>query len=42
MPADAGDLRKAAAEYEAELGRRTGRPPRLDWVILGVGPDGHV
>ncbi len=36
MPVGAGDLEGAAREYEAAL------PDRLDWVHLGIGPDGHT
>ena len=42
MPADAADLERAAVDYEGELVRTLGTPPRLDVVLLGVGPDGHV
>jgi 6-phosphogluconolactonase len=36
------DLTAAAVEYEVDLLRSLGDPPRLDLAILGVGPDGHV
>jgi 6-phosphogluconolactonase len=42
MPADDPDLTSAASSYAAELARCLGRPVRLDFVLLGVGPDGHV
>ena len=42
MPADAPDLDKAAESYADVITRNTPRPSRLDYVILGVGPDGHV
>ena len=42
MPADAPDLDRAAADYEAVLLQQCGNPPRLDLALLGVGPDGHV
>lgn len=42
MAADGPDPARAAAEYSAELQRIAGSPPRLDLVLLGVGPDGHV
>ena len=42
MPADAPDLERAAADYEALLRLRLGHPPRLDLVILGLGADGHT
>lgn len=42
MPADGPDLVAAARDHAAELSRRLGAPPRLDYALLGVGPDGHV
>lgn len=42
MRGEAADLQAAADEYQAELVRVLGDPPRLDIAILGVGPDGHV
>jgi 6-phosphogluconolactonase len=42
MPADTADLAGAAEMYAAELVRTLGTPPRLDAVLLGMGPDGHV
>jgi 6-phosphogluconolactonase len=42
MAADVPDPARSAADYEAELQRAAGSPPRLDLVLLGVGPDGHV
>ena len=42
MPADDPELARAASSYEAELIRCLGQPVRLDFVLVGVGPDGHV
>ena len=36
MPVDEDDLEQAAARYDAEL------PRPLDFVHLGLGPDGHT
>jgi 6-phosphogluconolactonase len=42
MEAEARDPERAATAYADELVRVLGTPPRLDFVLLGVGPDGHV
>ena len=42
LEADAADLETAAARAGQDLVRCLGDPPRLDIVLLGVGPDGHV
>jgi 6-phosphogluconolactonase len=42
MPADRADLAGAAAASAREIEAVLADPPRLDYVILGVGPDGHV
>ena len=42
MPVDAEDPDAAAARFAATLQKVAGRPPRLDLVHLGLGPDGHT
>jgi 6-phosphogluconolactonase len=42
MEADSADLDRAAARYADTMVRLLGSPPRLDFLLLGVGPDGHV
>jgi len=42
MPADQEDLNSAAELYARELTDVLGVGARLDYVLLGVGPDGHV
>jgi 6-phosphogluconolactonase len=42
MRAEEPDLAAAAADYEREMREALGEAPRLDVVLLGVGPDGHV
>lgn len=42
MEADAPDPEGAARAYSETMVRLLGSPPRLDFVLLGVGPDGHV
>ena len=42
MPGEAADLEGTARDYANELKSIAGDPPRLDYVLLGVGEDGHV
>lgn len=42
MPADDADLHQAAMAYADRLRAIAGDPPRLDFVLLGAGSDGHV
>ena len=42
IAAERGDLAAAALAYERTLLARLGDPPRLDLVLCGVGPDGHI
>jgi 6-phosphogluconolactonase len=42
MGGEAKDLAAAAAEYEREMREALGDRPRLDFVMMGMGPDGHV
>lgn len=42
MVAEREDVRAEAMAYAAELATAAGSPPILDYVLLGVGEDGHV
>ncbi len=42
LPAELPDLEQAASQAAREMSGCLGDPPRLDWLWLGVGADGHV
>jgi len=42
MVAEGPDLEAAARQHEALLTEALGDPPVLDFVLMGMGPDGHV
>jgi 6-phosphogluconolactonase len=42
MPVESSDLESGAAQYATMLQKIAGRPPILDLVHLGLGPDGHT
>lgn len=42
MQAEVPDLERSAAAYADDMVRVLGAPPRLDLVLIGAGPDGHV
>jgi len=42
MPVEAPDLEAAAKNYAQTIERIAGLPPILDFVHLGLGPDGHT
>jgi 6-phosphogluconolactonase len=42
MQGERVDLQRVAREYAETLTKVAGTPPRLDLVLLGVGPDGHI
>ena len=42
MRGEAADLDGEAQRYAGDLRRALGDPPRLNLVLLGLGPDGHI
>lgn len=42
MPVELPDLEAAARQYSATVETVSGRPPVIDLVHLGLGPDGHT
>jgi 6-phosphogluconolactonase len=42
MPVESSDLESGAAQYVTVLQKIAGRPPILDFIHLGLGPDGHT
>ena len=42
MPVESTDLEAAAAQYAETLQSIAGKPPVIDLVHLGLGPDGHT